>query len=229
MSDRHLAVALVSGGMDSCTVAAVAAQDHDLALLHTRYGQRTAARELRAFQEIADHYAVPEARRLTVDIAHLAAIGGSCLTDCSMNVPRGDLNREGVPTSYVPFRNANLLAIATSWGEALGARSIYFGAMEEDSSGYPDCRGVFIEAFDRVIATGTRPETDLHIEAPLLALSKADVVRLATKLGAPLQLTWSCYLNEDVACGQCDSCLLRLRGFREAGIQDPIVYATETG
>jgi 7-cyano-7-deazaguanine synthase len=226
MREQPLAVVLASGGMDSCTVAAVAAQDCDLAMLHTSYGQRTAARELQAFHDIADHYGVSDSQRLVVDIAHLAAIGGSCLTDRSLAVPAGDLVREGVPSSYVPFRNANLLAIATSWGEVLGARRIYFGAMEEDSSGYPDCRGVFVEAFNRVIAVGTRPGTDLRVEAPLLGLSKAEVVTLATRLGAPLHLTWSCYRDEDVACGECDSCLLRLRGFREAGIQDPIAYAT---
>lgn len=228
MSEPPVAVVLASGGMDSCTVAAVASQEYDLAMLHTSYGQRTAGRELQAFHDIADHYGVPDPRRLVVDIAHLAAIGGSCLTDRSVDVPAGDLSREGIPPSYVPFRNANLLAIATSWGEVLGARRIYFGAMEEDSSGYPDCRGVFVEAFNQVIAVGTRPDTDLHVEAPLLGLSKAEVVGLATRLGAPLHLTWSCYRNEDVACGECDSCLLRLRGFREAGIKDPVTYATPT-
>jgi 7-cyano-7-deazaguanine synthase len=228
MSEPSLAVVLASGGMDSCTVAAVASLECDLAMLHTSYGQRTARRELQAFHDIADQYDVPDAHRLVVDIAYLAAIGGSCLTDRSVDVPAGDLSREGIPPSYVPFRNANLLAIAASWGEVLGARRIYFGAMEEDSSGYPDCRGAFVEAFNQVIAVGTRPDTDLHIEAPLLRLSKADVVGLATRLGAPLHLTWSCYRNEDVACGECDSCLLRLRGFREAGIKDPIPYATAT-
>jgi 7-cyano-7-deazaguanine synthase len=228
MSEQPLAVVLASGGMDSCTLTAVASQDCDLAMLHTSYGQRTATRELQAFQDIADYYGVPEARRLAVDIDYLAAIGGSCLTDRSMDVPAGDLNPEGVPSSYVPFRNANLLAIATSWGEVLGAGRIYFGAMEEDSSGYPDCRGVFVDAFNQAIAVGTRPGTDLHIEAPLLGLSKADVVRLATRLRAPLHLTWSCYRNQDVACGECDSCLLRLRGFRKAGIDDPIPYAAPT-
>lgn len=225
MPRRDIAVVLASGGMDSCVLAALAARDHELAMLHANYGHRTVRREKRAFDAIADFYQVPPTRRLTVELSHLAAIGGSCLTDPSIAVPEGRLGREGVPVSYVPFRNANLLAAATAWGEVLGARSIFFGAMEEDSSGYPDCRGVFIEAFNRLIAAGTRPETRLEVVAPLLHRTKADVVRLGTELGVPFHLTWSCYEREDLACGRCDSCLLRLRGFREAGVRDPIPYA----
>lgn len=225
MTERPKAVVLASGGMDSCVLVALARQEHEVAMLHANYGQRTVAREKRAFDAIADFYGVPAARRLTVDLAHLAAIGGSCLTDPDIPVPEGQLDRQGIPVSYVPFRNANLLAVATAWGEVLGATRIFFGAMEEDSSGYPDCRGVFIEAFNRVIAAGTRPETQIEVVAPLLHLSKADVVRLGTRLSAPLDLTWSCYERDDAACGRCDSCLLRLRGFREAGVPDPIPYA----
>ena len=228
MAERTIAVVLASGGMDSCVLAALAAREHELALLHAHYGQRTMARERRAFRDIADHYAVPAERRLEVELAHLAAIGGSCLTDEAIDVPDGALGREGMPVSYVPFRNANLLSAAASWAEVLGARAIYFGAMEEDSSGYPDCRGAFIEAFNRLIAVGTRPETEIEVLAPLLHRTKAEVVRLGLSLDAPLALTWSCYRSEDVACGRCDSCLLRLRGFREAGAEDPIPYAQET-
>ncbi len=223
---RPIAVVLASGGMDSCVLVAIAAQEHEVAMLHANYGQRTEAREKRAFDAIADFYRVPPDRRLTVELEHLAAIGGSALTDTAIPVPEGKLDREGIPASYVPFRNANLLAAATAWGEVLGARSIFFGAMEEDSSGYPDCRGVFIEAFNRLIAAGTRPETRLQVVAPLLHLSKADVVRLGTRLGAPFHLTWSCYQSEESACGRCDSCLLRLRGFHDAGVPDPIPYAS---
>jgi 7-cyano-7-deazaguanine synthase len=226
MAERPIAVVLASGGMDSCVLAALAAQEHEPAMLHVNYGQRTETREERAFCAVADFYRVPANRRLVVSIGHLVAIGGSCLTDRSLAVPEGQLDRRGIPVSYVPFRNANLLAIAASWGEVLGARAIYFGAMEEDSSGYPDCRGVFIEAFNRVIEAGTKPETHLQVIAPLLHLRKAEVVRLGLKLGAPFDRTWSCYEREDVACGRCDSCLLRLRGFREAGATDPIPYAS---
>ncbi|MBM4035171.1 MAG: 7-cyano-7-deazaguanine synthase QueC [Planctomycetes bacterium] len=226
MARRPIAVVLASGGMDSCVLVALAAQEHEPAMLHADYGQRTLRREKQAFDAIADFYQVPPGRRLTVGLGHLAAIGGSALTDTSIPVPEGKLDREGIPISYVPFRNANLLAAAVSWGEVLGATSIFFGAMEEDSSGYPDCRGVFVEAFNRLIAAGTRPETRLEVVAPLLHLTKADVVRLGTRLGAPFHLTWSCYQAEDAACGRCDSCLLRLRGFREAGVRDPISYAS---
>lgn len=225
MAERAIAIVLASGGMDSCVLAALAAQEHELAMLHASYGQRTAGRERKAFEAIADFYGVPPGRRLAVSLAHLAAIGGSALTDASIPVPEGRLGREGIPASYVPFRNANLLAVAAAWGEVLGARRIFFGAMEEDSSGYPDCRGAFVEAFNRLIAAGTRPETRLEVAAPLLHVTKAEVVRLGTRLGAPFQLTWSCYQSEDVACGRCDSCVLRLRGFREAGVPDPIPYA----
>jgi len=225
MGERPVAVVLASGGMDSCVVAALAARDHQVAMLHASYGQRTVAREERAFHDIADALGVPPERRLVVPLSHLAAIGGSSLTDRSMAVPEGDVGRRGIPTSYVPFRNANLLAIAASWGEVLGARTIFFGAMEEDSSGYPDCRGSFIEAFNRLVEVGTRPETQLEVVAPLLHLTKAEVVRLGLRLGAPFHLTWSCYQNDEVACGRCDSCLLRLRGFREAGVEDPVPYA----
>jgi 7-cyano-7-deazaguanine synthase len=213
--------------MDSCVLVALASREHEVAMLHASYGQRTAARERRAFAEVADHFGVPAERRLEVDLGHLAAIGGSCLTDPGMAVPEGDPDREGIPVSYVPFRNANLLAAAAAWGEVLGARAVFLGAMEEDSSGYPDCRGAFIEAFNRAIEAGTRPETHIEIVAPLLHLTKAEVVRLGLSLGAPFHLTWSCYQNEELACGRCDSCLLRRRGFREAGAPDPIPYAEE--
>jgi 7-cyano-7-deazaguanine synthase len=214
--------------MDSCVLAALAAQEHDLAMLHANYGQRTQAREQQAFHAVADFYRVPAERRLLVELSHLGAVGGSCLTDQAVEVPEGELGREGIPVSYVPFRNANLLSAAASWAEVLGATAVYFGAMEEDSSGYPDCRGVFIEAFNKVIETGTRPETKIEIVAPLLHLTKAEVVRLGLKLRAPFDRTWSCYRREDVGCGRCDSCLLRLRGFRDAGAMDPISYATPT-
>ncbi len=220
---RRVAVVLVSGGMDSCVTAAVAAAENDeLALLHISYVQRTEARERRAFNEIVDHFGV--AKRLDVSIEYLAKIGGSSLTDLSMNVADADLESKEVPTSYVPFRNANMLAIATSWAEVLGATSIYIGAVAEDSSGYPDCRPEFYEAFQQTINTGTKPDTRIEIRTPIIHLSKAEIVKKGIELGAPLHLTWSCYRNETLACGRCDSCALRLRGFEQAGLKDPIAY-----
>jgi len=217
------AIVLVSGGMDSCVTAAIAAKENDeLAFLHISYGQRTEARERRAFNEIADHYGVKD--RLDVSIEYLARIGGSSLTDASMEVAEGDIESKEIPTSYVPFRNANMLAIATSWAEVIGATGIYIGAVAEDSSGYPDCRTEFYEAFQKTIDNGTKPETRISVRTPIIELSKAEIVRKGIELGAPLHLTWSCYRSEDLACGTCDSCALRLRGFERAGVEDPIPY-----
>ncbi len=222
--DSSLAVCLVSGGMDSCVTAAIAREENDeLAFLHVSYGQLTERRERRAFEEIAAHYGVT--RRLAASIEYLARIGGSSLTDPRLPVAEADLSSRAVPTSYVPFRNAHLLAIATSWAEVIGASSIYIGAVAEDSSGYPDCRPEFYEAFERVIAVGTRPETRVQIRTPVIALRKSEIVRRGLELGAPLELTWSCYQREDAACGRCDSCALRLRAFREAAAEDPVPYA----
>jgi len=218
-----LAVVLLSGGMDSCVTAALAARDHDLALLHANYGQRTERRELRAFHDIADHYGVPAERRLVLDQRHLAEIGGSALTQADIAVPEADLKSEKIPLTYVPFRNANLLAAAASWAEVLGAEAIFVGAVEEDSSGYPDCRRVFYDAFEAAIETGTRPETSIKIVTPIIGMRKAAIIKLGMELGAPLHLTWSCYRNEDVPCGACDSCALRARGFEEAGVEDPLL------
>jgi len=219
-----LAVCLVSGGMDSCVTAAIArAENHELAFLHLSYGQRTEMRERRAFLELADHFKV--AQRLAVSIEHLKSIGGSSLTDANIPVSEADLASRKIPTSYVPFRNSHLLSIATSWAEVIGAQSIYIGAVAEDSSGYPDCRPEFYEAFQRVIDLGTKPETYIEIITPVIHLSKSEIVLRGRKLDAPLELTWSCYQAEDRACGRCDSCALRLRAFRLAGVRDPISYA----
>jgi 7-cyano-7-deazaguanine synthase len=219
-----LAVCLVSGGMDSCVTAAIArAENAELAFLHVSYGQRTEAREHRAFLELADRFAIT--KRLAVSIESLKAIGGSSLTDTSLPVTEANLAPREIPTSYVPFRNAHLLAIATSWAETIRARRIYIGAVAEDSSGYPDCRPEFYQAFQLAINAGTRPETRIEIATPVIDLSKADIVRRGLELEAPLELTWSCYAAEDRACGRCDSCALRLRAFRSAGTSDPIPYA----
>lgn len=221
-SQRELAVVLVSGGMDSCVTAAIARQSYDLAFLHLNYGQRTEQRELKSFQNIADFYGV--SRRLVVGVEHLKQIGGSSLTDSTIEIQMADMRRTEIPTSYVPFRNAHILSIAVSWGEVLRARKIYIGAVEEDSSGYPDCRREFYEAFNHVVKLGTKPETHLEVVTPVISMTKREIVQKGVELGVPFHLTWSCYRREDAACGVCDSCALRLRGFGEAGIEDPIPY-----
>lgn len=216
-------VVLLSGGMDSCVLAAFAAREcRQLLALHVNYGQRTERRELKAFQDICDFYGIE--KRLVVDIGYLKQIGGSCLTDPSIEVPLGQFDESGIPVSYVPFRNAHLLSIAVSWAEVEGARAIYIGAVEVDSSGYPDCRKSFIEAFNAAVREGTKPETEIEIRAPFVTLAKRDIVAMGKSLGAPFHLTWSCYKDEDVACGECDSCYLRLKAFEAAGVEDPIPY-----
>ncbi len=219
---REMAVCLVSGGLDSCVTAAMAARDFEPAFLHVNYGQLTEGRELRAFREISDFYQVK--RQLVADITYLRQIGGSALTDPSISVPENSIGLPGIPVTYVPFRNTHIVAIAVSWAEVIGATKIFIGATEVDSSGYPDCRKSYYQAYNRLIAEGTRPETEIEIVTPLIDMNKASVVRTGVELGAPLNLTWSCYREQDKACGTCESCLLRLKGFREAGMQDPIPY-----
>jgi 7-cyano-7-deazaguanine synthase len=217
------AIVLVSGGMDSCVTAAIAARENGaIAFLHVSYGQLTEAREKKAFNDIADHFNVKD--RLVTSIEYLARIGGSSLTDVAIKVADADLESKEIPSSYVPFRNANMLAIATSWAEVIWANSIYIGAVAEDSSGYPDCRPEFYEAFQRTIDEGTKPDTNIEIRTPIIELSKAQIVRKGIELAAPLHLTWSCYRSDELACGTCDSCALRLRGFEQAGVSDPITY-----
>lgn len=224
-NSKGIAVVLMSGGMDSTVCAAIAAREgYELAALHLNYGQKTQQRELQAFTDVANYYGIE--KRLVVDVTHLAAIGGSSLTDAALEVSQANLAAQDIPTSYVPFRNANILAIATSWAEVLGARALYIGAVEEDGSGYPDCRAEFFAAFQRVIDTGTKPGTGIAIATPIINLHKRDIVVRGKELNAPLHLTWSCYKSSDKACGTCDSCALRLRGFRLAGVPDEIPYHT---
>ena len=218
---RRNAVILVSGGMDSLVTAAIAMQNYKPAFLHLNYGQKTQKRELKAFHDIADYYNVIE--RLVVDASHFSKIGGSSLTDNEIEISKADLNYKGIPASYVPFRNANILSIAVSWAEVIGASKIFIGAVEEDSSGYPDCRKVFYDAFNRVIELGTKAK-NISIETPIINMKKHEIVKKGAELGVPFQLSWSCYKNEDKACGECDSCAFRLRGFQLAGIDDPIEY-----
>lgn len=229
MTDQRKAVVLLSGGMDSCVSAAIAMQNHggNVALLHASYGQRTQDRERRAFEEIAGFYKVNQ--RLIAELNYFCAIGGSALTDARIAVPENHLDTSGahgsaIPVTYVPFRNAHFLSIAVSWAEAIGAGAIYIGAVAEDSSGYPDCRPEYYRAFQELIREGTRPETRIEIVTPVIRLKKDEIIRRGMELGAPLQLTWSCYQGEDLACGTCDSCLLRLRAFAQAGVRDPIAY-----
>lgn len=223
-TEKPIAVVLLSGGMDSAVCAAIAhAESFEIAALHLNYGQRTQERELQSFHDIANHYGVT--KRLAVDVSHFAAIGGSSLTDKTMDVSAADLTNTNIPTSYVPFRNANILAIAVSWAEVLRASALFIGAVEEDGSGYPDCRKEFYNAFQNVIDTGTKPETRVIIHTPVITFSKKDIVQKGVELAAPLHLTWSCYKSSDAACGECDSCALRLRGFAAAGIEDPIPYS----
>ncbi len=216
------AVILVSGGLDSCVTASIATRSNELAFLHLNYRQRTQARELRAFHELADHFSATE--RLVVDIGYMQQIGGSSLVDKTKNVPEGK-EEEGVPNTYVPFRNANLLGIGVAWAETLGATSVHIGVHQEESA-YPDCRAEFIDAYNKMVATGTRPDSHITVCAPLIALDKTTIVRRGIELKAPLHLTWSCYQNEDLACGQCSSCRLRLKGFVQANTSDPIPYAS---
>jgi 7-cyano-7-deazaguanine synthase len=236
------AVVLLSGGMDSCVCTAMARERHgagNIALLHAGYGQRTQKRERRAFEDIADFYDVRQ--RLVVQLDHFRAIGGSALTDANIAVPENELGgtaepasgtarggsgaqESAIPVTYVPFRNAHFLSVAVSWAEAIGAGAIYIGAVAEDSSGYPDCRPEYYRVFQELIRVGTRPETHIEIVTPVITLKKSEIIRRGLELGAPLQLTWSCYQGEAEACGVCDSCLLRLRAFAEAGVADPIPY-----
>jgi len=222
MTKDKLAVVAVSGGMDSCVTAALANQTHRLAFIHFNYGQRTESRELKAFNDIADFYNAE--KRLVIDFVHFHKIGGSSLTDKLIEVTKADLSSTEIPSSYVPFRNANILSACVSWAEVIGADSIFVGAVYEDASGYPDCRPQFFEAFEKMADLGTKPETHIKIVTPIIHFSKAEIVKKGIELKAPLELTWSCYQNEDEACGVCDSCAYRLRGFQQANIEDPIPY-----
>jgi len=219
---KKRAIVLLSGGMDSCVCATLAARDDDTAAVHVSYGQRTEERERMAFLGICDRLGIRD--RLVVRNEALRVIGGSALTDATIAVPESHALGRQIPVTYVPFRNAHFLSVAVSWAEVLGATKIYIGAVEQDSSGYPDCRPAYYEAFNEVIRRGTK-EGYIEIVTPLIAMRKHEIVSLGLELGAPLDLTWSCYSREDRACGVCDSCVLRLRAFQEAGTPDPIPYA----
>jgi len=222
VKDKPRAVVLLSGGMDSCVCAALAVRDHEAAAVHVSYGQRTEERERRAFFAICDRLGIRD--RLLVRNEALAAIGGSALTDRNIGVPESHAMGHDIPVTYVPFRNAHFLSVAVSWAEVMGAGKVYIGAVEQDSSGYPDCRPEYYRAFNQVVKLGTK-DGGIEIVTPLIEMRKAEIVRRGLELGAPFDLTWSCYSREDSACGVCDSCVLRLRAFRDAGSVDPIPYA----
>ncbi|MCP4292036.1 MAG: 7-cyano-7-deazaguanine synthase QueC [bacterium] len=220
---KKLAIVLASGGLDSAVCLAEAQLEYDVALLHVNYGQRTEERELQAFNDLANHYQID--RRLVVDISYLKRIGGSSLMDSSQTVETGvPEDGAGIPSTYVPFRNAHILCIGMSWAEVIGAKALFIGAVEEDGSGYPDCREEFYQKFSAAADAGTRPETQVEICIPLIHMNKEAIVRRGLQLGAPLALTWSCYTGSEKACGVCERCHLRLRGFSQAGQTDPIDY-----
>ena len=231
MDNKKTAVVALSGGMDSCVTTAIASKDYNPALIHINYGQLTEERELKSFHDIADFYGIE--KKLVIDFTHFKKIGGSSLTDKKIKVTQANLENKSnlsterqVPSSYVPFRNANILSACVSWAEVIEAEAVFIGAVYEDSSGYPDCRPEFFDSFEKTVNYGTKPETKIKIITPIIHLSKKEIVLKGFELNAPLQLTWSCYQNEDEACGVCDSCALRLRGFKQAGKEDPIKYMT---
>lgn len=218
------AVILLSGGMDSLVTTAIAKQENDeLYFLHANYGQKTEVKEQECFDDLVKHYQPKDV--LNVDLTYLKQIGGTSLIDTDKHIKDHDVDKAHlVPDTYVPFRNGNLIVIATSWAEVIGAQSVYIGAVEEDSSGYPDCRESFYKALNKAIDLGTKDETKIEIKIPIIHKTKAEIIKMGKELNAPFQFSWSCYRNNDVACGTCDSCHLRLKAFQEAGLTDPIPY-----
>jgi 7-cyano-7-deazaguanine synthase len=221
--NKGLAIVLLSGGIDSCVTTAIANAEHTIALLHVGYSQRTQSREYKSFRAIANYYKVPEARIFSTKIDYLSKIGGSSLTDQDIPVDK-DSTKSQIPLSYVPFRNTHLLSIAVSWAEIIKAEEVYIGAVQQDSPDYPDCRAKYYDAFNRLVKVGTRPSTNIKVVTPLLEMNKAKIVKRGIELNAPLHLTWSCYEKNDIACGRCQSCTLRLKAFKDARVKDKIPY-----
>jgi 7-cyano-7-deazaguanine synthase len=223
---KGLAIVVLSGGLDSCVTTAIANAEYTTALLHVRYSQRTQAREYRSFYDIARFYKVPEGRILVTKLDYLKKIGGSSLTDSSLSAEDSKAN-DNIPITYVPFRNTHLLSIAVSWAEVIKAEKIFIGAVEQDSPDYPDCRAEYYDAFNRLVEVGTKPTTHIKVVTPLLNMNKSEIVKKGIELNAPLHLTWSCYDNNDRACGRCQSCMLRLKAFKDAGVEDKIPYLSK--
>lgn len=223
---KQLAIVLLSGGMDSCVTASIANVEYDLAVLHVNYGQRTERRELQAFNEIADYYNVQGEKRFVVDIPYLSKIGGSSLTDSNIEVDTSGIIDNDSLNTYVPFRNTHLLAIAVSWAEVTKAKRIFIGAVAQDNPGYPDCSNEYYTAFNNLVTIGTKTTDEIEVLTPIIDLKKSEIIKKGISLKAPLDLTWSCYKNSDIACGKCSSCLLRLEAFCEAGVEDHIKYVS---
>ncbi len=226
MKKREPAIVAVSGGLDSCVTLAIAAEKYKVAVMHANYGQRTEKKELKAFEALAAHYDVD--LKQSFDLRYLANIKGSSLTDYSLEIEKGAPG-DGIPSTYVPFRNANILAVCVAWAEVIGAGRIFIGAVQEDSSGYPDCREEFFSAFEKAANLGTKPDFKIKIETPIIHMRKSEIIKTGHELNAPFHLTWSCYGEEELACGECESCYIRLRGFKEAGLDDPIPYRKRVG
>ena len=222
--NKGLAIVLLSGGIDSCVTTAIANTKHTIALLHVGYSQRTQSREYKSFRAIANYYKVPETRIFSTKLDYLKKIGGSSLTDPDIPVDKDNTYKQ-IPMSYVPFRNTHLLSIAVSWAEVISAEEVYIGAVQQDSPDYPDCRAEYYDAFNKLVEVGTKPTTNIKVVTPLLGMNKSEIVKKGIELTAPLNLTWSCYENNDMACGHCQSCTLRLKAFADAGIEDKIPYA----
>ena len=221
--ENDIAVVLLSGGLDSCVTMAIAMQTHKIALLHVGYSQRTQTREYNSFRSISRYYKIPESKTLAVELDYLKKIGGSSLTDHSIPINKDKKNID-IPNTYVPFRNTHLLSIAVSWAEVIKAGTIYIGAIQQDNPDYPDCRAEYYDAFNGLVEVGTKPTTNIKVVTPLLNMSKADIVKKGIELEAPIQLSWSCYERNDKACGHCQSCLIRLKAFKDAGFKDKIQY-----
>jgi 7-cyano-7-deazaguanine synthase len=209
--------------MDSATASKITKDlGFNIISVHFNYSQRTQTKELEAFRKVTAHLGAMNSYE--INLPFFGDIGASALTDKNITVPTGGLT-EGIPITYVPFRNGIFLSIATAIAEKEDANMIVIGAVEEDSSGYPDCREGFLDSYERTANLGTKEDTKIKIFAPLLHLSKEQIVKKASEIGVDLSITWSCYSSEDEACGVCDSCRLRLKGFEKAGLKDPIAYA----
>jgi len=222
IKETKKALCIMSGGMDS-TLSAYMVKNagYEIVAVHFNYNQRTQNKELQCFNAICEDLDVRE--KYILDLDFFKKLGASALTDETLEIPTTGVE-DGIPITYVPFRNGIFLSMAAAIAEKEGAELISIGVVEEDSSGYPDCRESYIKSMQESINLGTKDTTNITIHMPLVSLSKSQIVQKATELNVPLFNTWSCYKNEEAACGVCDSCRLRLNGFKLAGVTDPISY-----